>query len=39
VGAVVKQKLEVIVYDGTAPHDFPRYRDRVERPVASMRLQ
>ena len=38
-GAVVKGKLHLIIYSGTRAHYFPKYRDDVERVLASIRLQ
>ncbi|HEV8642334.1 MAG TPA: hypothetical protein VGV13_14650 [Methylomirabilota bacterium] len=39
VGAVLKEKLHVIVYDGAALRYFPRYRDHVERLLESIQLR
>jgi hypothetical protein len=38
-GAVLRSRLHLIVYDGTALHHFPRYREPVERLLASIQLR
>ena len=38
-GAVLKSRLHVIVYDGTALHHFGKYRADAERVIESVRLQ
>jgi hypothetical protein len=38
-GAVLKDKLYLILYTGARAHDFPRYRDHVERMIQSVTLQ
>lgn len=38
IGAVVEEKLHLIVYSGTEIHYFPKYRDAVERIFASVEL-
>lgn len=39
IGAVIKEKLELIIYDGTALHYFPRHQDAVERVIQSIQLR
>lgn len=38
IGAVVEDKLHLIVYSGTELYYFPRYRDDVERIFASIQI-
>jgi hypothetical protein len=38
-GAVVKNKLELIVYDAVSLHYFAAYKDRVERLLASIQIR
>jgi hypothetical protein len=38
-GAVLNNRLHVIVYDGTALHHFGKYREEAERVIASIRLK
>jgi hypothetical protein len=39
IGAVVQDKLQLIVYDGTTLHYFPRHQDEVERLIQSIQLR
>lgn len=38
-GVVVKDRLHALIYSGTRAHYFPKYRDTVERVLASVQLQ
>jgi hypothetical protein len=38
-GAVIKDRLHLIIYAGARAHYFPKYRDDVDRVLASVRLQ
>lgn len=38
-GAVVKGKLQLVIYSGTRAHYFPKYRDDIERVLRSVQLQ
>ena len=37
-GAVVKGKLQMIIYSGARAHYFPKYRDDIERVFGSVKL-
>lgn len=39
VGAVVKEKLHLIIYSGARAHYYPKNRDHVERIIQSIRMQ
>ncbi|MBI2080419.1 MAG: hypothetical protein HYT86_01640 [candidate division NC10 bacterium] len=39
VGAVVNERLHLIIYSGARAHYYPKYRDHVERLIQSIRLQ
>ena len=39
VGAVVKERLDLIIYSGLRAHYYPKYKDRVERIIESIRMQ
>lgn len=39
VGAVLKEKLHLIIYSGTRAYYYPKHRDHVERIIQSIHLQ
>lgn len=39
VGAVLKEKLHLIIYSGTRAHYYPKHRDHAERIIQSIQLQ
>ncbi len=39
VGAVVRERLYLIVYSGTRAYYYPKHRDHVERIIGSIRMQ
>ncbi|MGH7407464.1 MAG: hypothetical protein ACREKF_05580, partial [Candidatus Methylomirabilales bacterium] len=39
VGAVLKEKLYLIIYSGARAHYYPKYKEHVERIIQSIRTQ
>lgn len=39
VGAVVQEKLYLVMYSGARAHYYPKYKDQVDRIIESIRMQ